>query len=314
MSTTVPSPVDDGGRRYLDPDVLSAVGSLEMRARSIVEGFISGMHKSPFKGFSVEFAQHREYVAGDDIRHIDWKVFAKSDKYFIKEFEEETNLSCYLLLDVSESMRYGDHRKPGEGFSKIEYAATAAAGLGHLLLQQKDAVGMVLFDEELQKVFPASNKPSYLRDLLSEIDKIKPEKKTDLGPLLHQLAEEFKRRRVVIMFSDLFCDLEPLFEAFKHLRFNRHEVIVFHTMDEDELTFPFQRSTLFKGMEQWPNLLTDPKSLRRAYLEAIGRFKEKVERRCQQIGVEYVPLSTADRLDVTLARYLAARQAGRTRA
>lgn len=299
-------------RRFFDPALLSAIGQLDLRARSIVEGFISGMHKSPFHGFSVEFAQHREYAPGDDIRHIDWKVYAKTDRFYIKQFEEETNLQCHLLVDISESMRYRRDRAPGQGLSKLDYAATAAAAIAHLLLRQKDSVGMALFDDHIRKSFPSSNKPSHIRDLFNELAQVQPREKTDIGPLLHQLAEELKKRRMVMIFSDLFTKPDEFFEALKHLAFNRHEIFVFHVMDEDELVFPFQRSTLFKGLEQMPQLLVDPRSLRQAYLDAVGRYLKKIERGCRDVGVEYLRLSTADPLDRVLVRFLAARGA-RTR-
>ncbi len=290
-------------RKYLDPAVLTSITHLDLRAKTIMEGFIAGLHKSPFHGFSVEFAQHREYCPGDDIRFIDWKVFGKTDRFYIKEYEEETNLTCQILIDISESMRY----QGSSGMSKLDYAATIAASLAYLLLQQKDSVGMVLFDSEVRKVFPASNKPSYLRDILNEVAQIKPTEKTHVGPIFHRLAEEFRRRGLIVIISDLFVDVEDMYESLKHFRFNRHEILILHVMDEDELTFPFSQNTLFKGMEEMPEQLCEPQSLRRAYLESIGRFHDKVERGARENGIDYVRLSTADHLDIALSRFLAAR-------
>ncbi len=290
-------------RKYIDPNVLTSITPLDLRSKTIMEGFISGLHKSPFRGFSVEFAQHREYCPGDDIRFVDWKVFAKTDRFYIKEYEEETNLTCQILLDVSESMRY----RGTAGVSKLDYAAKAAASLSHLLLQQKDAVGMVLFDSEVRKIFPASNKPSYLRDILNEVAQVTPSEKTSVGPIFHRLAEELPRRGLIMILSDLFVDLEDMYQSLKHFRFNRHEILLIHVMDEDELTFPFSHNTLFKGMEMLPELMAEPKALRRAYLEAVSRFHNRVERGARENGLDYLRLSTADHLEIALARFLAAR-------
>lgn len=289
-------------RKYLSPEVLASITSLELRAHLVVEGFMSGLNASPFHGLSVEFAQHREYSPGDDIRHIDWRVYARSDRYYIKEFEEETNLKCHILLDISESMRY----RSGT-LSKLDYGATVAASLAYLQLMQKDAVGMYLFDTELRKVFPPSNKPSYLKEMLHGVLETRPVAKTDVAPIFHRMAEEVKRRGMIILISDLFVNLDDLLRGLEHFRFKRHEVLVFQILDERELTFPFRRNTLFKGMEGYPNLMTEPRSLRRAYLDAIGAHNQEARSRCVQEGVDFLTLSTVKPLNVALSSFLARR-------
>ena len=298
---------DQTGRRYLDPKILNRITRLDVRARTIVEGFISGLHKSPYQGYSVEFATHREYVHGDDIKHIDWKVWARADRYYIKQYEEETNLQGTILLDASRSMRYGEAARDGR-MSKFDYAATIAASLAYLLQQQQDAVGLVTFDTEVRRTLPPSSHPSHLKLLLHELSQTEPDRRTDVSDVFHRLAEQIPRRGLVVLLSDLFVDLDSLTRSLQHFRHKRHEVVVFHVMHEDELEFPFQDNTLFRGLEIEREVLTEPRALRQAYLEAVGRFLGRVRRLCAMNGIDYMLMSTSDPLDAALASYLAFRQ------
>jgi uncharacterized protein (DUF58 family) len=291
-------------QKYLDPRTLAKLQGLELRARLIVEGYVSGVHRSPFHGFSIEFAEHREYVAGDDLRYVDWKVFGKTDKYYLKQYEEETNLVSYLLLDTSESMRYQSSAAP---LSKLEYAQCAAAALSYLILQQQDSVGLVTFDREVRALVRASSNPSHLKQLLHVMEESVPERKTATGPIFHDLAERLKKRGIVLVFSDLFDDVGSMMAGLKHFRHRRHEVVIFHVLDPAELDFPFRQMTLFKGLEELPEVLADPGSLRRAYLDEFGKFQAEVKRGCRQHHIDYVLLRTDQSLEVALSTYLASR-------
>lgn len=288
----------------LDPEILSKLQGLELRARHVVEGYVAGMHRSPYHGFSIEFAEHREYSPGDDLRYVDWKVFGKSDKYYLKQFEEETNLICYLLLDISQSMTY---QGPDAPMSKLEYAQTMAASLAHLVLQQQDSVGLVTFDREIRHITKASSNPSHLRSLLHEMQETSAEEKTALGPIFHDLAERIKRRSIVVVISDLFDDAHEILAGLKHFRHRRHEAIVLHVLDPAELDFPFQQMTLFEGLEQLPDVLTEPKTLRKAYLKEMGDYLKQIKVGCRQQQSDYVQIRTDQPLDVTLSSYLSAR-------
>jgi uncharacterized protein (DUF58 family) len=291
-------------KRYLDPKTLDKIKRLDVRARLVVEGFITGQHKSPYHGFAVEFATHREYVPGDDIKHIDWKVWSKTDRFYIKEYEEETNLKCTILLDCSKSMRYGET----SGWSKFDYGATAAACLAFLLQQQQDAVGLVTFNNKVQRNLPASSHPSHLKLILHELQQTQPDDQTDVGDVFDELARQIRRRGLVVLISDLFVDTDTLANALQQFRLRRHEVVVMHVMHDDELTFPFQDNTLFRGLELPVQLHTEPRALRRSYLEAVERFRERVRKACATAGIDYVLMSTKDPLDAVLSSYLAFRQ------
>ncbi len=243
-------------QKYLNPQTLAKLEGLELRARLIVEGYVSGVHRSPYHGFSIEFAEHREYVPGDDLRYVDWKVFGKTDKVYLKQYEEETNLVSYLLLDTSESMRY---RSDGAALSKLQYAQCVAAALAYLILQQQDSVGLVTFDNEIRSLIRASSNPSHLKTLLHVMEQSQAERKTGVGPIFHDLAERLKKRGIVIVLSDLFDDVPSMLAGLKHFRHRRHEVILFHVLDPAELDFPFRQPMLFKGLEEWPEVLADPR-------------------------------------------------------
>lgn len=294
----------DNYQKYFDPQTLDKLRGLELRARTIVEGYMAGVHKSPYHGFSVEFAQHREYVPGDDLRHVDWKVFGRSDKIYLKQYEEETNLISYLLLDTSESMRY---QGPDAAMSKLEYAKCAAASLAYLVLRQQDSVGLITFDKEIRALIRAASNPAHFGHLIHVMEESVPEAKTNTGPIFHDLAERLKKRGLVIIYSDLFDDVASLMTGLRHFRHRRHEVLVFHVLDPSELEFPFKKTTLFKGLESLPEVLTDPRSLRKAYLEEFNKYLHEVERECRNAGIDYVQLRTDTPLDVALSGYLASR-------
>lgn len=291
-------------QKYLEPQTLASIGGLELRARLIVEGYVSGVHHSPYRGFSIEFAEHREYVPGDDLRYVDWKVFGKTDKVYLKQFETETNLITNLVLDTSESMRYRSAAAP---LSKLEYAKCIAAALAYLILQQQDSVGLATFDSELRRVIRPSSNASHLSHLLQVMEESTPERKTSTGTIFHDLAERLKKRGIVVILSDLFDDLARTIAGLKHLRHRRHEVIVFHVLDPAELDFPFERVTLFKGLEELPQVLTDPRSLRKAYLREFQRFTHAIELGCRDQRIDYVQMRTDQSLERALAKYLASR-------
>jgi uncharacterized protein (DUF58 family) len=291
-------------RSYLDPQVLARLQGLQLRARRIVEGYVAGLHRSPYHGFSIEFAEHREYAAGDDLRYLDWKVFGRTDKYYLKQYEEETNLVCYLVLDVSESMQY---RSAGAALSKLAYAQSTAAALAYLVLQQQDSAGLVTFDREIRAlVRPASN-PSHLKDLLHVMEQTAAERKTATGPIFHELAERFKKRGIVVVVSDLFDDVDAMLAGLKHLRHRRHEVVLMHVLDPAELDFPFEQVTLFRGLEQMPHVLVEPRGLRRAYLAEFQNYLHRLKRGCRAHQIDYVLLRTDQSLEVALTGYLASR-------
>ena len=293
-------------QKYLDPKVLSRIARLDIKARLVVEGFISGLHKSPFHGFSVEFAQHREYVPGDDLKHLDWKVFGKTDRFYIKEYEEETNLSGWILLDISESMDY----KSGD-LSKLEYGAHIAAALAFLMLQQQDAAGLVTFDDDVREFLRPSSQPSHLKIMTHRLAEIEPTGRSKVGMIFHDLAERIKRRGLIILISDLFVDPRELALGLQHFRHKRHEVILFHVLDEFEQTFPFMDLTLFKGMEGYRDVFTEPRSLRDDYIAELEAFIKDVRRACRQHRIDYVPMTTSTSLEVALSAYLAGRLAMR---
>jgi uncharacterized protein (DUF58 family) len=304
----MPSKEEDP-RRFLHPETIARISRLDLRARHVVEGFISGMHRSPFFGHSIEFVQHREYTSGDDLRHLDWKVWSKTDRYYVKQYEEETNLRCTLVVDVSESMHYG--RGP---LNKYEYACTLAACLGYLLLRQQDAVGLMSFDSNVRQVVPARSQHTHIDALVKAMDVSRPREKTDLEKILRRVAENVTSRGMIILVSDLLADREPLFRGLEMLHLRRHDVLVFHVLDEDEMTFPFAGSTRFEGMEELPHLLCDPRALRDGYLEALDEYLVEVRRGCAGQGIDYALARTGDYLDAVLSKFLHHRMAQKSSA
>ena len=299
--------------KYLDPKVLGRIQRLDLMARLVVEGFLSGMHRSPFHGPAVEFAQHRQYTPGDDIKHIDWKVHAKTDRYYIKQYEQETNLKATFLVDVSESMRYAS-TAARNGMSKYHYAACVAASLGLLLLKQQDAVGLATFDEDLRSVVPAAASPNHIKALVHALDTARIANKTSLEPVCHSLAEKIPRRGMVCLVSDLLVDTDGLIRGLQHFRHREHEVMVMHVLDQDELTFPFQGNTMFTALEGAGRLAVEPRALRDGYLRALDEFCGDVRRRCVANRIDYKLISTADNLGSALSSFLAAKAAAARRA
>jgi uncharacterized protein (DUF58 family) len=299
-------------QRYLDPLALAKVRNLELQARLIVEGYLSGMHKSPYHGFSVEFAQHREYVPGDDLKHLDWKVYSRTGRFFLKQYEEETNLALWLLVDASESMRYSSGPVDENGrplLSKYDYAAMAAAALAYLTLHQQDSTALVTYDNAVRQFLRPASQPSHLKQMVTCLNKGPGTERTRLAPIFHDLAERINRRGIVVVLSDFFDEVPDILAGLKHLRHRRHEVIVLHVLDRAELEFPFQEATLFRGLEQYPELLTDPRTLRDGYLDQINGFVQELKTGCLNRNIDYVRLRTDMPLGVVLSSYLAYRLA-----
>jgi len=289
-------------RPFLDPAVVARLGTLELKARTIVEGFLSGLHRSPFKGFSVEFAEYRQYMPGDDISAIDWKVYARTDRHYLKKFEEETNLDCHLMIDVSASMGYGSH-----GITKYEYAACLAASLGYLMNRQRDAVGLAAFDERIVTMLPASARPGHLRALLVTLARLQLGRQTNVAKPLHQLADSLSKRGMVVLISDLLDDPERVIRGLKHFQFRGTDVIVFHVLDPDEIEFPFDRATRFEDLETSEEVMAVPALVRQHYLKAMGDFIERYKRELGGCGIDYHLLSTRQPLELALLAYLTTR-------
>ena len=295
--------VRPGELRFLDPAVIARLGTLELRARTIVEGFLSGLHRSPFKGFSVEFAEYRQYLPGDDLSSIDWKVYARSDRYYVKKFEEETNLDCYILLDVSKSMGYGRR----EGMTKLAYAQMLAASLAYLMNRQRDAVSLTTFDESIVTMLPPSARPGHLRSLLVALDRAELGSRTDVSKPLHVLADAIAKRGMVVLISDLLDDPERVIDGLRHFRFRGTDVVVFHVMDPDELTFPFERASKFRDIEAGDELMAVPSVVRSSYLEELRRVLDLYRRDLGATGIDYKLVDTSEPLEFALMSYLSNR-------
>lgn len=290
--------------KYLRPELVAQLTTMELRARLVVEGFITGLHKSPYHGFSVEFTEHRQYMPGDEIKHIDWKAYAKTDRYFIKQFEEETNLKSYILLDVSASMKYAS---PGH-LPKFEYAAYVAAALSYLMVEQRDAVGLTLYDEKIRTTIPPRATQSNLRQLLIELEHAVPGNKTGTANSLHEVAEQIKRRGLVIVLSDFFDDPAKVVTAFKHFRHKGNEVIVLQVLDPMERSFAFGADAIFKDVETQEELMTQPWHIQKAYQESMRLFLENYKRECRENAIDYVLLDTTTPFDKALMEYLTKRR------
>ncbi len=300
----------------LDGEALAKMQRLELIARGVVEGFVSGRHKSPYKGFSVEFAEHREYVPGDNIRDLDWRVFGRSDRYYIKQYIEETNLRALILLDASGSMKYaGDlaAKHNGQLLSKFQYARFLAATLAHLMIHQQDAVGLATFDTTLRRYIPSRSRASHLRVILAELASTEPGAETSVAEIFHDLADRIRRRGLIVIISDLFDNVDEILKALHHFRYRRHEVLLLHVMAEEELTFPFDRWSVFENLERSGHRIPlDPPALRSEYLGRVDDFIRRLEIGCGQMNIDYVQMSTRRNFDVALAHYLAQRMS-RTR-
>ena len=289
--------------KFLDPVAIQRAEVLGLQARQIVEGYMAGEHKSPYRGFAIEFAQHREYVPGDDTRHLDWKVLGRSDRYYIKQYEQETNYVAHLILDGSESMKYGSG-----SMTKFDYARTIAATLAYLILQQRDAASLAIFDDKVRSYYQRTDNLSAIHNLISLLANFEPEQTTSISTVLHDLARQIKRKGIVILISDLFDDVENVLRGIQHLRFSGSEVIIFHVLDPFELTFPFKGTVEFRGLEGGPKLMTRPADLRKSYLKELNDFITKLRTGCERNGCNYVQVNTATPWAEVLSSYLATRQ------
>ncbi|MDX9858066.1 MAG: DUF58 domain-containing protein [candidate division Zixibacteria bacterium] len=291
-------------RAYLQPETVSKLKGMELKARMVVEGFIAGLHKSPYHGFSVEFAEHRQYMPGDDIRGLDWKVYAKTDRYYIKQYEEETNLKGYLLLDCSRSMAY----QSAGVVNKHDYAGMLSGALSYMMLRQRDAVGLVTFDQQVRRYIPPRSKSGHLHVLLNEIAHARPSERTDVGNALHEMAERIKRRGLVVILSDLLDEADTIISGLKHFRYNHHEVIVFHILDPRERDFAFGGEAVFKDMETGEELSTLPFQIKKDFAKQVGVFAEQIGAACRQANIDYHPIDTGMSFDKALYAFLSKRE------
>ena len=291
------------GYRFLEPAALARVKNLQMVARGVVEGFISGLHASPYKGFSVEFAEHREYTAGDDPRHLDYKMLARTERLYIKQYEEETNMRVQILLDTSGSMGY----KHDQRITKLEYASYLTAVLSYLMTRQQDSVGLTTFDTEIRLDMPARSSPRHFNEMMRQLEAIQPGRTTNVADTLHKLANRFKKRCLIVLISDLYDEPEAVIRALHHFRHRRHEVIVFHVFDKTEIEFPFNDVIVFHDLETDERLQVDPAYVRDAYKEQIDGFIETFRRACAETQIDYVMTDTSVPYDFMLSRYISKR-------
>jgi len=295
-------------RKYFDPRTLASLTGLQLRARRMVEGYVAGVHRSPFAGHSIEFAQHREYVPGDDLRQVDWKVFGRTDKYYLKQFEAETNLICHLVLDASQSMAFRGADPP---LSKYEYAQCLVASLAYLVLDQQDAVSLSLLDQQLAMHLPAAGKRGHWATILEAIDRRPADGTTDLKLALQNTAERLGRRGIVILISDLLDDPLAIIQGLEALRFRGHELVVIQVVDPDEEEFPFEVTTRFDGLEGMAPLVVDPTGLRQAYCQELVAHRRSIETGCRRMGAEFLVVQTDQPLHRVLPPWLALRSARR---
>ena len=289
--------------KYFRPEQAQQLASMQLVARTVVEGFVTGMHRSPHHGFSTEFSDHREYVPGDELRHLDWMALARTDRYYVKRYEQETNLRCYLLLDCSGSMAYASGV-----LSKFEYGCYLAATLAYLMVRQQDSVGLVCFDDVIRLNIAPRSTPTHLTYLFGELETVRTGKRTDVSRTIHDIAERIHRRALIILISDMYDDPAEVRRALQHFRHKKHEVIVFHVLDPFEVDFPFTRLISFEDMETGERLQIDPKQVRDAYLTEIGAFMENFRRTCSESQIEYVVADTRTPFERMLIRYLSRRK------
>jgi uncharacterized protein (DUF58 family) len=290
--------------QYLKPEVIRQIARLDLRAQFIVKGFLQGLHASPFHGFSVEFSEHRKYTAGDNPQDIDWLVYAKTDKYYIKKFEAETNITGYLVMDLSRSMAYTYRQE----LTKFDYSICLAAALCYLMVHQQDPVGLITFDERIRDSLPPRSKRTQIGNVLSLLSKLRPAGKTEIAKSLIQIAAMLKHRSLVMLFSDLLADPDPIIKALHRLRHGGHDVILFHVLDEAEVHFPFDGVIEFEEPESQEKLQVDAGGFRKDYLTEVQRFRDRYRRECFQAGVDYVPLDTSMPFDKALIEYLVNRR------
>jgi uncharacterized protein (DUF58 family) len=299
----MPSASPSRDLRFLDPAVIARLGTMELKARTVVEGFLAGLHRSPYKGFSVEFAEYRQYMPGDDLSTLDWKVYARSDRHYVKKFEEETNVECHLMLDVSASMTY----RGGAAMTKLEYGSVLAASLAFLMNRQRDATGLISFDDRIRVRIPASARRGHVHSVLLALERLEPGVRSDVARPLHLLSEALVKRSMVVFISDLLDDPEPAIKGLKHLKFRGTEVVVFQLLDPHELTFPFRGASRFLDVESAEEVTADPSSIRKSYLRELAGLTLRYDRELRGSGIDYVQLDTSQPLDFALLSYLSAR-------
>jgi uncharacterized protein (DUF58 family) len=287
-------------KSFLDPKTVSKFNSLELKARLVVEGFMVGLHKSPYHGFSVEFSEHRPYMQGDDLRNVDWKVYGKTEKYFIKQYEEETNLKCYLILDTSKSMEF----KSGNNISKINYATTLAAALSYLMIKQQDAVGLALYSEKIDKILQPKASRAYLQEIFKNLASASAGEKTNTAASLSEIAEKIKRRGLVIIISDFFDEIDTVIKSIKKFSYKKNEVIVFQILDPLERSFAFGKDAIFKDLETAEELTTQPFQIQQAYKEAMNEFTGKIKRECLNSNFDYNLIETSNPFDKALLSFV----------
>ncbi len=291
-------------RKYLNPDTIAKIGNIELKAKLIVEGFITGLHRSPYHGFSVEFSQHRQYRPGDEIKFIDWRVYARTARYYIKEFEEETNLRSMIAIDTSASMGFSSNKR----LSKFEYSCYLSAALTMLMLKQRDAVGLTLYNNQIQTFLPPNSRLSYISQILSTLENATPNNTTGIANSVEVLAERIKRRSLVIIFSDFFDNMSSIIDALRHLRHKKHEVLLFHILDPREIDFNFGNAANFIDLETGEQLITQPHQLKAAYSQIIQNFIKKLQTECIHHKVDYNLISTDTPFDKALMKYIIKRQ------
>lgn len=300
-------------QKYFDPETLARIGPLGLRARTLVEGLVAGLHRSPVRGHSIEFAQHREYVPGDDLRQVDWKVYARSDKYHLKQYEDETSLTCYLLVDHSESMLYGQRGlqselgKTASGLSKLQYAQLIAFSLAYLVIEQRDFAALLTFSDGIDDWLPPSGSPAQFEDMISVMERASHHPKTDLANVLQQASQRLARRGLVILISDLLDDVQAVLKSLRLLRLMGHDALLIHVLDRDEVDFPFDSMARFEGLENQPHVIADPRLIAQAYRQAVKEFCQQLEVGCRQIDIDYFRVLTDESLAASLPGILAAR-------
>jgi len=290
---------DQRMQRLLDPEVVSKLRNMELRARLVVEGFIQGLHRSPYHGFSVEFAEYRQYMPGDPPRFVDWKVYAKTDRYYLKVFEEETNLKCVILLDKSASMGFA-----GKGIGKLRWAALLSAALGFLMLKQQDATGLVIFDDRIRDYVPARSVRAQLHEILGRLERVQPSERTNISGALHIMAERLHRRGLVVLVSDLFDDPEAVLNGLKHFRHRQHEVLVFHVLDDLERSFDYSQEARFVDLESQREIRSQPWFIKAEYRRRVEAWMQHLAHQCRERHIDYVPMTTSTPFDLALLAYL----------
>jgi uncharacterized protein (DUF58 family) len=292
-----------GEAKFLDPAIIARLGTIDLKARTIVEGLLSGLHRSPYKGFSVEFAEYRQYLPGDDLATLDWKIYARSDRHVVKKFEEETNLDCHILLDVSASMGYGSH-----GITKLQYGSYLAGALAYLMNRQRDAVGLIAFDERVVSMLPARSRGGHLRALLVTLERLTIGTRTNVAKPMHDLAEAITKRGLVVLISDLLDDSDRVLRGLKHFRYRGTDVIVFHVLDPDELKFPFEQAARFRDLETADEVHAEPRVVRQDYLDRMNALIALYRRELGLVGIDYCLLDTSQPLEMGLMAYLMTRR------